>query len=513
MIPNSNNYSIEESKEGFPTIAFVKDGKKIYLHSKFFPSREEKTLKDKFNPDKFDTLLVLGVGFGYHLLPLLNIYHKYKKIIILDALKNIEEHIKKNPLTGFLYQCENIIFISGKSINNIKYSLSELIDLDVSRGLNVIEHPPSFRIFTDYYSEIKKIIERIITKKAGNKATKKAFGMLFLKNIIKNINIQKNIYPISSFFNKMNNYPAIVIASGPSLDNYIDTIQKYQNKFFIISADSALPVLCKYKIKTDFILSIDPQPFIFEHFIDTDVSSSILILSISSPPILFLKFTGLLSLNTHPFSQLINALFPSLIGSIDSKTGTVAGDAINTAHLFGFNTIGLIGLDFSFPKYSIYAKGTAYYKRFINLHNRFTPVETFFLNYIMQSSKGNKYQNLFTRKTFINYKESIEEFIKKNTIKKIYNINNIGVPINLIDIINLDEFIVNYCNTEINKSEIIKKLLSVNKKIDSETLQNNLNDILKNNEFLNELLKTSLENDINKNKIKRIKTLLSGFSS
>ena len=46
----------------------------------------------------------------------------------------------------------------------------------------------------------------------------------------------------------------------------------------------------------------------------------------------FKRSRGLVSLNTHPVAQIMDDMFPNKIGHMDSKTGTVAGDAVMTAN-------------------------------------------------------------------------------------------------------------------------------------------------------------------------------------
>ena len=146
----------------------------------------------------------------------------------------------------------------------------------------------------------------------------------------------------------MKDYPVLVITSGPSLEKHLRRIYNSQHLFFIIAVDSSLPVLLSRRIMPDFLISIDPQPFISEHLINAELSYTIFIFTLSTYPLLFNNRFSLLSLNSHPFSQVINELFPDKIGSIDSLTGTVAGDALKFAYLSVFKAVMLIGFDFSF---------------------------------------------------------------------------------------------------------------------------------------------------------------------
>jgi hypothetical protein len=53
------------------------------------------------------------------------------------------------------------------------------------------------RLFPAYYGEVKRAIERIIARKAGQGATKKALGLRYLQNAIDNIAGMERARPVS----------------------------------------------------------------------------------------------------------------------------------------------------------------------------------------------------------------------------------------------------------------------------------------------------------------------------
>ena len=501
---------IEQSREGTPTLSVTDEAqKKIYLHSRYDPLKESEVLKDKFIPDKFDALIILGSGLGYHLLELKGIKDKYRKIIIIDILMDIDKEIARNPFTDFLAKSQNIKFLTGISSSKIEEILNSEIDFGKIKGLDVIEHPASIRAFSAYYNEITKIIQQLINRKAGNIATQKAFGTLYLKNIFKNFNAFSSLYPVSAFFKAMKDYPAIIVASGPDMENCLQKIKANQKKFFIVAADSALNTLIQNNIMPDFFVSIDPQPYTFEHLFDVKSHNIIPILTISSTSLIISRYKesrALLSLNTHPVAQIIDDMFPDTTGHTDSKTGTVAGDAVMTAVEFGFSQIGLIGFDFSFSDYKIYPRGSAYQKRFMNSSTRFSPVETINFNYIMKSSKGYKYENKFTRKSFIRYKEAIEKLIKNS--KNINNINDAGIPVRGADKINLNNFINNYCGVELNKPDIINKIFNKTRKTGEIISYKKIQDYILKKDVFDEIINVSIDINSNETKTRRLKALL-----
>ena len=505
MMDNSSEnitYRVVKSRQGAYTLVFMLDGREYPLHSMINPLRESKSLEEKFNPALYDTLIVLGAGLGYHLVPLSDSVQQYKRIIIIDVLKDIERSIATNPPVSFLTSSDNVVFLTGEKTGDLGKKLKDLIDLEGTKGIQVLEHPASFRFFSLYYTTIKDTIENIIQQKAGNAATKKAFGRRYLKNIIRNVSFIEKCSPVSDFFNGFDCYPALVITAGPSLDASIDEIARTQHCYFIIAVDSALPVLMSSGIRPDFLVSIDPQPFIYEHFAGLDPGEIVSVLSISvhSSVMKHVALHGggtrsrvLVSMNTHPLSQVISAV-SDVIGSIDSGTGTVAGDALSLACELGFNTIGMIGFDFSFPSWQIYARGTAYQNRYARyFQSRLVTVEGRNMDYVMRSSRGFRYEGRYTRKSFIGYKERIEDFLfHKNSV--VYSVNPSGIAMKGVGAITFKKFIAQ-CTGSIDKKACIARVSSTGRRMEDVFERGRFKDRLHDTRLFSELMMESLGTD------------------
>ena len=433
-------YEIEPAKEtSFNTIAvFDIDGKKKYLHSAISPSKEKNSLKELLDSVNQDTIIVLGCGLGYHLYPLLSKQYKLR-IIIIDILENIQKFALNEKIPADLQQSNNIEWITGNNIHNVESFLNIFLNLEESRSIFICEHPASLRLFPEFYSDCRKIIDASIRNKVGNIATKRSFGKLYQKNILKHSVLSKNAYPVNALKNICKNQTAIVISSAPSADMYIEQIKHQSDKIIVFCVDSAYSILKINGIRPDFIISIDPQPWIEEHFSEIDPSIPV-IASFSSWKCSISHVHLFLSLSSHPFCQILEYLYPKSIGSIDSGTGTVAGDAIQAALYTGCSHIYLCGLDFSFPNHCIYSKNSTYNKRFTGfLNNRVISNESHHINYIRRSGKKTVSAGIPTRESFLQFKSLIERMIIESSANFFYLkgnglIINGTKPVQLIDI-------------------------------------------------------------------------------
>jgi hypothetical protein len=425
MAPKKNtaiHYSIKAARNGSPIIVISRDGREAPLHSAVEPERESRVLEGAFNPQIYDTLIVLGTGLGYHLLQLKHNIDRYSRVILIDILGGLEKQITAGP-GAFLAAAPGVIFLSGLDAEAAAERLGDIIDLSVALGIEVMEHPASLRLFPDYYRAIKKSIESLINKKAGNEATKKAFGLRYAKNILRNAPLASRLRPVRELFSTFAGHPVMIIASGPSLDSAWQAVESRADRAFIIAVDSAMPALHSRGIVPDFVLVVDPQPYVHEHLQGLDPGNTLAILSISASPLAFAwaRSCGradnsrvFVSLNSHPLAQIMEAMKCDA-GSIDSGTGNVAGDALRLALDMGFDEIMLAGFDFSFSRYVIYARGTAYQRRYcLYYQNRLATAESKNMAYIFDSSKKFVHEGRYTRRVFLQYRDSLEDLIGRS---------------------------------------------------------------------------------------------------
>jgi hypothetical protein len=482
-------YRLEDAKNGAKTIIISRDCKEFPLHSRIDPLREGEKNAPEFNPDKYDLLIVLGCGLGYHLMGLRDKVSGYKKIIVIDIIPGLEGDPAGGEFFEYLRTSANLTFITGEEPERVETRLTEMIDLDAYRGVQVVEHTGSFRLFTEYYEAVKSSVKRILDKKSGDKATVKAFGSIFLRNALNNLKNIDKLEPVSSLAGRFSGRSALIVSSAPSVEDYIDDIKKFRDRFYIIAVDSALPMLREQHIKPDFAVSIDPQHRIAEHFSGHEGRGTLHIFSIVSPPAVVERYRGYLSLNSHPVSQIIEEFYPGAVGSIDSGTGSVAGDALCFALLAGFENIGMTGFDFSFSRNIIYARGTSYQKRYsLFFNNRFVTPEGFNAAYIFKGSGSLRVQGRYTRRSFVGYRDSLVKLISERCAAPPVIINSRGIPVSNGRYMNIQGFAEIYVNSKCvhgisaDNSVKLKEIIDIKR----------INDFLAKGEVKEELLRHSL---------------------
>lgn len=492
----SIEFILEPTKENFHTLRVIgEDGKTKYIHSKYYPTREASYLKDIVNPEKYDVLIILGIGLGYHLDYLTEIIHTFSHIICIDIhnyLINacIPEHIHvllQNPAI------ETLIIDPL-----MPEQLYKMIPINCRKGIQVIDHQASFAAFPSAFASIKNIVQHIIQKSLSNQLTSNYFAARYCKNAIINIPALPTCYPVMKFNNIHQNTPCIIVAPGPSLEESLPLLYKNQNKVYIISVDSAVKVLSSYGIEPDYIIAIDPQPIVYAHLFGVHHHATIVSMLTAHPAVF--SSPVIVSLNTHPLCQLIEQVFPATIGSIDSKTGSVLGDAVSFAQFSGFSPIGIAGADFSFPHFITYARSTEYHYRYEAAHTRLSPIETRNMQYIFHASKGTLVEQRYSRKVFVQYRNAIDALINTTTT---YQINVSGLQLKNAVPLSTEDFFT------------LPAIIQYHKKLSPQALKQPLHihwerlySYLHNDSIFNELLKASKVGDSYASQLKLLLKLL-----
>ena len=433
---------IEQAHDGQPTLAVVNsaDGKKQYLHSTVAPKKEADAFAVQFDSIRFDTLIVLGFGLGYHLLKLVQNADSYKKILLIDALDTASFSDTYPADIQKLLLSPHVQCIRAQDISAIESIIEQHIDLSDTKGVQLAVHTASMRIFPDYYAAIKTLVQKHINKSAESIVTKKAFGIRYLKNALVHFSNLDTYTPVNTLFDTHTGSAALVVSSGPSLSRYIESLEQNRGLFVLIAADSALAPLDAYGIIPDYVVSIDPQAYVHEHLRHRALDHIAVVTSCTAYPF-SAGVQKFISLNTHPIAQLLQAFSPQAVGTIDSHTGSVTGDALCLAEKMGCSAVGIIGADASFYRYETYARGTAYQNRYSSfLNSRCSTSETRNFFYIMNSSGKVKQHNVYTRKNFLQYKASIEKYIAAAQQTMFYSLQNTGLVMENTRCVCIDDF-------------------------------------------------------------------------
>jgi len=390
---NKDYYTFQKSRSG--EIVPLIEGHP--LHSSIDPKREAQRLVSTIKPET-GFLIFFGLGGGFF--PEAALEQTDANVIVIDYnQKGISELFSSIDLTH-LIKNERFSFLNCPSGEEIKSFILENYKPALFGGIRVIPLRP--RVETDklLFDAAAASMQAAIDIVSGDYTVQSHFGKRWFNNIIRNIKqlavsseqvtennerVVKNKTPVKE---------AAIIAAGPSLDLQLQEIKELKARNgFIISTDTALPVLAHNKIIPDAVVSIDCQHISYYHFLYCSFSakkhrnnpgSIPLFIDIASPPQLSrLKgFSPVFFSSDHPLARYFSR---DLLPFLDTSGANVTYACLSAAEYFGAKRIHLFGADFSYINSQSYARGTYIYPYFYKRQNRLSPIEAQFSKFLYRS--------------------------------------------------------------------------------------------------------------------------------
>lgn len=420
----STSFRISISRSGLPTAAV--DGK--FIHSNHEPEREAERLVISEIPEKISACIVEGFGLGYYVEAILRLRPGIPVIIVEPSperfLKALEARYLKSIFTS-----PSLSLLIGNDSESIRLLLPGL-----PKGrIQLFKHRALYELDSEFYREIDKIVHHFISRRDVNTATLKKFGKLWVRNLIHNLNQLPQAMDVANLAGIFNNFPVLLLAAGPSLDNVLLHMEDLQKRFIIVAVDTSAAVLINAGYLPDFTVVVDPQYWNIRHLDRVDLSKTILMSESSTHPGIFRK--------NHRKMFFCGSLFP--LGIFIEKYGgrkkrlgaggSVATTAWDFCRLISYGHLFCGGLDLGFPENKTHFHGSFFEEKVHTETSRIAPPEDYTYKAISNGNPFNKTNNTGTYTLTDNrlsiYINWFEEQIKINKINNIWNISPLGIKI------------------------------------------------------------------------------------
>ncbi len=327
----------------------------IPLHSKINPNREAASFaKDVKERNK---VIVLGLGFGYHLVDLID---QSKILAVIEP----DQQLINNYKTSKKDQSFNIL--TGDVEGVLKKLEASIQDLDVKNIIFKV-HNPSIKIRPDLYQPYFQTIKHWLERRLLNIITDTAFGSLWANNCFQNLKQPMN----APLFKNLSNSPVIILGSGYSLINVIPTLKKFQDELIIIAIPPTLEILKKEGVVPDFVVLVDSGYANRFYLSDWNIP---LITYLSSSHIFIKNWKGpVFFINSYlPLEDFLIHDFPTI-----PLSGSVANTVIELASFLS-DHIYIAGFDFSFINGYYHYPGNPLEKELLFGTNRMNSFESSF---------------------------------------------------------------------------------------------------------------------------------------
>jgi len=427
-ILKNSDLIISNSKSGLPTAKV--NGK--YIHSNREPEREAERLVKLEFPDKIAACIIEGFGLGYFVEAIM-LQKPELSLVLVEASE--ERFFKSLEIRDFtkIFSSPMVNLLIGKQSASIREILPGL-----PKGkLQIFKHRALYELDSEYYREVDTYIQHFLSRKEVNSATLKKFGKLWVRNLINNLNYLPKAGDVGDLTKKYKNYPVLLLAAGPSLDNILPIMSELYKRFIIVAVDTSAGLLINSGYNPDFTVIVDPQYWNTRHLDRVDLSKTILISESSTNPGIFRK--------NHKNYFYCGSIFP--LGVFIEKYagskkklgagGSVATTAWDFCRLISTGDLHAGGLDLGFPESKTHFHGSFFEEKVHTETTRKKPSENFAYQYIVSGntfqSKNNIGSTTLTDQRLSIYIKWFEEQIEINKIKNIWNLSALGIKIKGMD--------------------------------------------------------------------------------
>ncbi|MDP5212464.1 DUF115 domain-containing protein [Pseudoalteromonas tunicata] len=402
----------------------VSDSALKYRHLSNFQNRFRQLPHEPIGKHPF--FILIGTGLGYHFKRILeeDIDHLYlyepspdlfyASLFTIDWVE-VFDHFK--------YDGKTITLTIGSKITEFIDGLAVLAQKFGQYNLSCLT------IYKHYNSEtadkaLKEYIDNVSTMYSG-------FGffedeILSLNHMHSHINNKQKFLLADRYFDEEHKYPVFICGSGPSLDEAIDTIKKYQDKAIIVSCGTSMLALNRNGIQSDFHIEVERTKGIY------DVLDANPFIELKRKPVLIGMNTlykkvpqqfedSILYLKPNDGStDFIRGYYPNNLAVIYSTNPTVTNGAMGIFNQLQSGDIYMFGCDYGYKdKENHHSKSSGYYAEYSdeikNLVEKTDKLKV----------KGNFCDEVFTTTIFSWARRSIEYSIRSNILasenKKVFN--------------------------------------------------------------------------------------------
>ncbi|MGM0841687.1 MAG: motility associated factor glycosyltransferase family protein [Bacillota bacterium] len=452
-----------------------KNSTHILYNSYYDPYKEAEALTKHLDYNVNRSMItVIGVGMGYHLLEILKSMNEKSVILAIEQNPNILKTLfwyvdfsgfiekgrilfelinKDQDVYTSLSQIMSTLFLNIYSIQTVVLPIMDLSYIKFSRKvLNYIadlRNTLEFSIGNDLEDTIDGVYNRIQN----------------LPHVIKNPGVKQFLEKYKGTYK---NKPAIIIASGPSLDKNIHLLKEAQGKALLLACDGSMESLKKHEITPDVVSSIERILLTYEAFYKGKnfPEETVLVAPAVVRPEIMNSFTN------KTLSLFKNESFGNYFNNMVFDKGSVFSGACVAHQLMGIavaleaNPIILVGQDLAYSEDGISHTCEASVKEKVNLEN---------VNLYVEDINGKKVPTTIIWKLFKDIYEQFISTIKTNCI----DASEGGAYIKGTNIMPLKKVIDTYCEEEIPRFRSLVDSLEVQYPQVFRSYENSLMEIIK----------------------------------
>ena len=351
--------NVRRTESGKPTLEIETGGKKLLLYSARDPERDGIRFFKRNAAGAGDTCIFIGLGLGYHITPFLS-KEDIDRIVILEPVPELLEAVQDREELRTLLEDRRVELRAGSDADDYARIIRSRYDFLLGRGISIFSYPGLRGL--DPYRKLERDVRIGLESLINDGMTIGRFSVRWMNNLIGNVKSGTRLFPVSALAGSFEG-TAVITGAGPSLDRSIDLLQKHREGVFLLATDASVKPLVRNGMMPDLIVSIDPQPAVFFHFLGLAPDKLARVPAVVNPLIFPCVFSAFekkyVYFTRHPSSPLLvkKDISPDIINCT-----AVSTLAFVLACSMGFSDIHLAGFDFGYPGLRVYARRTFFYE-------------------------------------------------------------------------------------------------------------------------------------------------------
>jgi len=297
---------------------------------------------------------VFGTGSLDYYQQLIRLYPDFFVIFYEPVEENFYRCLCLDDYSELLKKDKCLFCVGEDNFNNFMSYVYSVFGFETINKPYIATIPNCHKIFEKEYAEYEETLINVYKSNVLSRNTLIHYEEDMLNNYIDNLTKFEDatsVLEVKEEFGKYNieDYPAIVLSAGPSLDKNIEEIIDLKGRAFILCVDAALNTATKYNIRPDVVLSVDAE--MYEDSLRDELGREVPLLT---------HMHGALTIRDASRGRKIyvsdkDRYLEDLLAPFDKMMlrlatgGSVANTAFSFAKELGFKNIILMGQDLGFP--------------------------------------------------------------------------------------------------------------------------------------------------------------------
>lgn len=342
----------------------------VSLHSRYNPEQEAIRWAQQLQLD-VDELIIIGVGLGYHVKSVLELYPNIKVHlfepniqILLAALQGgVYFTLPSHRILSFSVGYDDD---EEKFRTSVREFFEPFLDKVYQQKVKILYLPSYQRWFQKENNIISDVVKKLIENKRIELHTILVHEHRWTLNALKNLPFTLTTPSVQVLREKLNAKPLVIVSSGPSMEKEVEVLRQNRNRAIILAAGSSVNGMVYHGILPHAVVSFDPAPP-NKNVFDLLNSYSVQI------PLIFGTTIYHEILSDYQFNNMFHVIIsqdtitPLVFQHLGEYSEPVMSDAPSVAILalqlaiyWECNPIIFVGQDFATPNNKFYAVGVSH---------------------------------------------------------------------------------------------------------------------------------------------------------